>query len=164
MSGTTVLPAHVYRPSTARLVVLDGFVPVPRGAVAAPPVMPSWPVKDPADVLDYAVDVSAAVAGDDGDAVVNVSVVTAPDATGDLTLNSAAMDGSLVVLWFGAGLSGTIYTATLAITLSSGRVVSRSIALPVYSLSGPSPTSTVLVTDTGQDMTDNGGNPIVVGS
>jgi hypothetical protein len=163
MSGTAS-STHVYRPSTARLVVLDGFVPVPRGAVAAPPVMPSWPVKDPNDVLDYAVDISAAVAGDDGDSVITVTASSSPDATGDLVLNSVAMDGTQVILWCSAGVSGTIYTVTLAITLASGRVVSRSIALPVYSLSGSSPSSAVLVTDTGQELTDQGGNPIVVGS
>ena len=164
MSGSTVTPVHVYRPSSARLVVLDGFVPVPRGAVVAPPVMPSWPVKDPGDVLDYAVDVAAAVAGDDGDAVVNVVVTVTPNAFGDLALNSAAIDGTLVVLWFAAGNTSTIYTVVLAITLASGRVVSRSIALPVYAVSGPSPTSAILMTDTGLDLTDSGGNPIVVGS
>jgi hypothetical protein len=163
MSGTAS-STHVYRPSTARLVLVDGFVPVPRGAVAAPPVMPSWPAKDPNDVLDYAVDISAAVAGDDGDSVVAVTATSSPDATGDLVLNSVAMDGTQVIVWCAAGNSGTIYTVTLAITLASGRVVSRSIALPVYSLSGPSPTSAVLVTDTGQELTDQGGNPIVVGS
>jgi hypothetical protein len=163
MSATTSV-AHVYRPSTARLVILDGFVPVPRGAVAAPPVMLSWPVKDPNDVLDYAVDISAAVAGDDGDAIVDVAISSSPNAIGDLLLNSAAMDGTEVVAWFGAGISGTIYTVVLAITLASGRVVSRSVALPVYSMSGPSPSSAILVTDTGQDMTDEGGNPIVVGT
>ena len=163
MSGTTSA-THVYRPSTARLVVLDGFVPVPRGAVAAPPVMLSWPVKDPSDVLDYVVDVSAAVAADDGDAIIDVTVSSSPNATGDLLLNSAAMDGTQVVMWFAAGISGTIYTVVVAVTLASGRVVSRSVALPVYSMSGPSPSSAVLVTDTGQDLTDEGGNPIVVGS
>jgi hypothetical protein len=159
MSATTSV-AHVYRPSTARLVILDGFVPVPRGAVAAPPVMLSWPVQDPNDVLDYAVDISAAVAGDDGDAIVDVAISSSPNAM----LNSAAMDGTEVVAWFGAGISGTIYTVVMAITLASGRVVSRSVALPVYSMSGPSPSSAILVTDTGQDMTDEGGNPIVVGT
>jgi hypothetical protein len=163
MSATTS-SAHVYRPSTARLVVLDGFVPVPRGAVAAPPVMLSWPVKDPNDVLDYAVDVSAAVAGDDGDAIADVTVSSTPNASGDLVLNSVSMDGTQVITWCSAGISGTIYTVVLAITLASGRMVSRSIALPVYSLSGASPTSAVLVTDTGQELTDQAGNPIVVGS
>jgi hypothetical protein len=162
--SASIAPAHVYRPSTARLIVLDGFVPVPRGAVPAVPVTPSWPVKDPADVLDYAIDVSAAVAGDDGDAVVNVAVTTSPNATGDITLNSAAMDGTMVVLWLGAGNAGTVYTIVLAITLASGRVVSRSIVLPCYSLSGIAPTTDILVTDTGQDLTDGGGNPIVTGS
>jgi hypothetical protein len=112
MSSTTSA-AHVYRPSTARLVILDGFVPVPRGAVAAPPIMLSWPVKDPNDVLDYAIDISAAVAGDDGDAIIGVTITSAPNAIGDLLLNSAAMDGTQVVAWFGAGISGTIYSVVL---------------------------------------------------
>ena len=162
--STTVTPSHLYQVSNARLVTFDGFVPVPRGAVAAPPAVPSWPVKDPNDVLDYVADFSAAIQGDTGDCVVSFSATSSPNATGDLVINNAAFDGTQAILWLSAGNSGTIYTVAIVVTMASGRVVSRSISLPVYSLSGQSPTSAVLVADTGQEMTDQNGNPIVVGS
>ena len=60
MSGTT----QIWRPSNARRVALDGFAPVPRGASQSVPPAPAWPAKDPADVLDYEVDISAANSGE----------------------------------------------------------------------------------------------------
>ncbi len=163
MSGT-VIPSHIYQISNARLVTFDGFVPVPRGAIPSPPVMPSWPVKDPGDVLDYVADISSAVQGDEGDSVVSFTATSLPNGTGDLVISSAAFDGTQAVLWLSSGVSGTVYTVTIICTLASGRIISRSIALPVFSLSGQSPTSVVLITSTGQDLTDQNGNPIVVGS
>lgn len=162
MSGT-VTPTHVYQISNARLVTFDGFVPVPRGAIAAPPVMPSWPVKDPGDVLDYVADFSSAIQGDLGDSLATFTAASSPNSTGDVVINSAAFDGTQAVLWLSAGNSGTVYTVTLVVTMTSGRTISRSVVLPVYSLSGQSPTSVVLITNSGQDLTDQNGNPIVVG-
>lgn len=164
MSGILSSTRHSYKPSNARLLTLGGFTPVPRGAVAAPPAMPSWPVKDPNDLLDYAVDLSPAVVGDDGDSAVSVNVISSPSSTGDVVINSISSDGLLVVLWIGGGNTGTIYTIDLNVTLASGRVLSRSIALPVYTLSGAAPTTANLVTETGANITDGNGNPIVVGS
>jgi hypothetical protein len=43
---------HVWKPSNARTVVLDSFIPVPRGSTALAPPPLNWPAKDPADVLD----------------------------------------------------------------------------------------------------------------
>lgn len=164
MSGSTISAGHLYKPSNARLVVIDGFTPVPRGAAATPPVMPSWPVKDPADLLDYTVDVSAVVAGDGGDDIAAVSVAISPSNTGDAAATSVATDGLLIVLWIGSGYSGTLYTVTLTITLASGRILSRSITLPVYSLSSAATNVSNLTTELGAVITDEGTNPIVVGN
>ena len=66
--------AHLWRPSVARLLVLDTFVPVPRGTVAAalPPLQ--WPAKDPLDVLDYQFDIAPALTGNRGDAISTLDV------------------------------------------------------------------------------------------
>ena len=63
------IASHVWRPSSARILYLDSFIPVARGSAAMAPAPLSWPAKDPADVLDYQFNVASAVVGNDGDAI-----------------------------------------------------------------------------------------------
>jgi hypothetical protein len=160
MSGSAT---HVFKPSLARRIVLDGFVPVPRGAaVAAPPPL-SWPAKDPSDVLDYVLDVSAALVGNEGDGIASIAVTIAPNATGDLVMNSAAADGQTAVFWFAAGQVGTVYSVQVTITMQSGRTLGRALLLPVLALASTPPPSETLTTDAGTVITDAAGNPILLG-
>lgn len=154
---------HVWRPSNARTLYLDSFIPVPRGSTAAAPAPLSWAVKDPADTLDYLFDISAAVVGNEGDTIATLDVGTSPNAPGDLVLNSATVDGVVAVMWFSGGQAGTVYTVTINITTQNGRAVQRSVMLPVLSLSSPAPPVTSLVTDTGLVLTDQNGNPVLTG-
>ena len=101
--------SQLIRPSCARRVVLDGFVPTPLGSLATAPAAMSWPAKDPGDVLDYEFDISPALAGNDKDSIATIDVTINPSATGDLTLTSAAADGSVAVLWLASGQVGTVY-------------------------------------------------------
>ena len=150
---------HVWRPSAARMLVLDGFVPVPRGTLPRPGTLPAWPAKDPADVLDYQFDIAPALTGNDGDAVATLDVSVSPAAPGDLRLVSAAADGARAVLWLGGGQGGTTYTVTLTIGTQAGRTLSRSVLLPVQLLSVAgavdglvSDGGTALLTDSGQPL------------
>jgi hypothetical protein len=153
---------HVWRPSSARVLLLDSFVPVPRGsvAVALPPL--SWPAKDPADVLDYQFDISAALVGNDGDAIASLDVTISPDAPGDLTVTASSADGAAAVLWLAGGQSGTTYTVTLVIGTLNGRAVQRSVLLPVLALSTPAAGVADLTDATGAPVTDQNGNPLVL--
>ncbi len=153
---------HVWQPSTARTIVLDGFVPVPRGTQPQTPARPMWPLKDPSDVLDYQFDISAALAGNPGDGIASLSVTIAPDNPGDLTLNAALANGAIAVFWFAAGQSGTVYTVTITITTFSARTMARSVLLPVYSLSSLPVLPNDLTTNTGLILTDQNGNPILI--
>ena len=47
-------------PVPARTITLDAFVPVPRGSAAhgSGAALPSWPLKDPNDLLDYQFDIA----------------------------------------------------------------------------------------------------------
>ncbi len=159
----TIAP-HVWRPSGARRAVLDGFVPVPRGTLPATPAPLVWPAKDPADVLDYEFDISAALLANRGDGIATIDVAITPDGTGDLTLNSMAADGAIAVLWFGGGQIGTVYTVQLTIGTTDGRTVSRAVLLPVQSLATAAVPATALTSDTGAVVTDQNGNPILIGS
>ncbi len=161
---STTLATHVWRPSHARRVVLDGFLPVPRGSVPAVPAPLSWPTKDPADVLDYEFDISAALAGNAGDAITGLGVAVSPDGAGDLAVASVAADGPVVVLWLTGGQAGTTYAVRITVTTQNGRTIGRAVMLPVQALAAtPAPVG-ALTTDGGSVITDENGNPILLGS
>lgn len=162
--STTITPTHVWRPSFSRRVVLDGFAPVPRGTLPAIPLQLTWPAKDPSDVLDYEFDISAALIGNEGDSIATLNVMVAPNGTGDLILNSVAADGSVVVLWFAAGQAGTVYTVQITATTTIGRTIGRAILLPVQTLATSVVPASALTTDQGAIITDQNGNPILLGS
>ena len=153
---------HVWRPSAARTITLDAFVPVPRGALAQPPAPPSWPLKDPNDLLDYQFDIAPALIGNDGDAIATLDIAIDPSNTGDLTLVSDTADGSRAVLWLSAGQSGTTYGVTLTIGTQAGRTIARTVLLPVMALATPAGTSTALLSENAASVTDQNGNPIQV--
>ena len=151
------MATHVWRPSAARVLVLDGFVPGPRGVPAEVAGLLAWPAKDPADVLDYQFDISPALSGNDGDAVSTLDVVITPAAPGDLSLDSAVADGARAVLWLRGGQAGTTYRVTLTMGTQAGRTLSRSVLLPVLSLAGGDG-EFVLQTETGAPLQDGDGN------
>src|SRR3984885_4113942 len=142
--STTV--SHVWKPSSARLVTIDSFIPVPRGtsAIAPPPL--NWPTKDPGDILDYILDIGPAIVGNDGDGIATAAISFAPSNPGDLELQSTAADGSRIVLWLSQGQAGTVYTITFVITTINGRSLQRSVLLPVLSLSVPVFPASAIVT------------------
>lgn len=158
-----VTPATpIWKPSSARTISLDAFVPAPRGSAATAPPPLNWPSKDPKDVLDYQLDITPALIGNDGDAIATLDVTITPDEAGDLALNSAHTDGACAVLWFSAGQAGTVYTVTVLISTSSGRTIQRSILLPVLSFSATAAQSNAIVTNAGLMITDQNGNPVVI--
>ncbi len=169
MSGTNVpMTARAFRPSNARSVVLDGFLPLPRGA-AIPAAAPlSWPAKDPSDVLDYEVDASQALLGNDGDTITSVTVAVQPP--DELLPGQSFTDGQTAVVWLSGGVAGTTYVVQLTLGTGSGRVIGRAILLPVQPLAtAAAPPATpgaslaaALTTGAGVVVTDQNGAPILV--
>ncbi|MCB5944109.1 hypothetical protein [Acidocella sp. KAb 2-4] len=151
---------HLWRPSNARYVQIDGFVPTPRGAVVAPPLALAWPVKDPGDTLDYVFDIAPALAANPGDTIATLDVGISPGNPGDLTLASAAADGARAVMWLTGGQAGTLYTVTVSVTTAGGRALVRSIALPVQALSTAPVAVDALQIPSGQALTGPAGLPI----
>ena len=156
------IATHLWRPSAARTITLDAFVPVPRGTVATLPSELSWPLKDPGDLLDYQFDIAPALIGNDGDSIAALDISISPSAPGDLSLTSAVADGTRAIVWLAGGFAGTTYTVTLTIGTQAGRVLARTVLLPVQALATPGVTATDLLTDTGAILTDQGGNPILL--
>lgn len=152
---------HVWKPSNARVVVLDSFIPVPRGSLAVAPAPLNWPTKDPGDTLDYIIDISPAIIGNEGDAIATLDVTVSPANPGDLVVQSTTTDGSRIVLWLTEGQAGTVYTITFSISTASGRFLERSVLLPVLMLSTPSVPTTAIVTAAGIPLTDQNGNPVL---
>jgi len=160
MSGTI---SRVWRPSTARRVVLDGFAPVPRGTSLSTPPLLSWPAKDPADVLDYELDISAALAGHESDAIAAVAVAPSPAGSGHLLVGDIVADGRVAVVWLSGGQAGTTYRLQVTLTTTSGRVLGRAVALPVLALAAQQTPSGALQAGGGAVITDENGNPILIG-
>jgi len=156
--------SQVWRPSNARSVSLDSLLPLPRGVIASdlPPL--AWPAKDPGDVLDYEFDASAALAGDPTDQVATVAVSISPNASpSDLQVGRVAADGAVAVLWLSGGVAGTIYAVQVSLGTLKGRQIGRSVLLPVQALAAPVSPSTPLIAENGTVITDQNGNPILVG-
>jgi hypothetical protein len=120
-----------------------------------------WPAKDPGDILDYQLDISPALVGNDGDNIATLDVQVTPSDPGDLMLVSSAADGASAVLWFSAGQPNTTYSISIIIGTANGRSINRSILLPVLALTvAPNPI-TAIRTETGRAITDQNGNPVL---
>lgn len=156
--------SQIWRPSSARSVALDGALPLPRGVLPGdlPPLV--WPAKDPGDVLDYEIDASALLAGDPTDQVVSVGVTIVPSVSpADLTAGKVRGDGAVAVLWLSGGQPGTVYAVQVSIGTLKGRVIGRSVLLPVQALGAVTPPPAVLTAEDGTIITDQNGNPILAG-
>jgi hypothetical protein len=157
---STFIP-HVWKPSDARIIAIDSFVPVPRGSAAVIPALLSWPSKDPGDVLDYQVDIRPALYGNESDTIEGVDISIDPGQSGDLALTNALADGSKVIMWLSGGQPGTTYTITIKVELASGRAIQRSILLPVLQLSSVVSPLGAIETSVDVPLTDQDGNPIL---
>lgn len=155
--------AHqVWRPSASRVLLLDGFVTGPRGFPPAVPDSLKWPAKDPADVLDYQLDIGPALYGNDGDKIATLDVVIVPADAGGLSVLSTAADGCRAVLWLQGGNSGIDYVVTLSIGTEAGRLLSRSILLPVRAFTSAAFSSLPLVLEDGSTLVDDSGTPLTL--
>lgn len=152
---------HLWKPSDSRVVVIDSFVPVPRGSSVSTPAPLNWAAKDPRDVLDYQVDIAPALTGDDGDCIATMDISVTPGGPGDLAVTSSAAVGTRVVAWLAGGYGGVVYTVTIEISTVNGRTLQRSILLPVVSLANPDGPANSIETSDGGFLTDQDGNPIL---
>jgi hypothetical protein len=152
--------SHLWKPSNARYLQIDGFVPTPRGPQIPPATPQQWPAKDPGDTLDYVFDITPALTANPGDSIATLDVAISPSNPGDLTLASSSADGARAVLWLTGGQPLTTYTVTITISTTGGRTLARSIALPVITLASVPAPETALTTPSGQPLTDPTGTPL----
>jgi hypothetical protein len=152
--------SHLWRPSNARYVQIDGFVPTPRGPQIPPATPLAWPPKDPGDTLDYVFDIAPALTANPGDTIATLDVSITPNNPGDLTLASSSADGARAVLWLTGGQALTTYSVTVTISTTGGRTLARSIALPVVPLANVVVSESDLTTPSGEPLTDPTGAPL----
>jgi hypothetical protein len=160
----STLASHVWKPSSARLVTIDSFIPVARGSSAIAPPPLNWPAKDPGDILDYILDIGPAIVGNDSDGIATLDVSFSPSNPGDIVVQSKTTDGSRIILWLAEGQSGTLYTITINISTINGRSLQRTVLLPVLLLSVPVIPASALITSSGLFLTDQNGNPVLSSS
>ncbi len=153
-----------WRPSVARSVALDGSAPLPRGVLPSDIAPLVWPAKDPGDVLDYEIDASAVLAGDPSDQVATVAVTVVPAVSpADVQVGRVVAEGAVAVLWLSGGQAGTVYAVQVSIGTLKGRIVGRTVLLPVQAMARVLPAAVPLVAGDGTVVTDQNGNPILVG-
>lgn len=153
---------HAWKPSSSRSVVIDTFVPVPRGGSVSTPPLLNWAPKDPRDVLDYQVDISPALVGDENDVIASVDAVSSPNGPDDLAITSVLADGPRVIVWVSGGMAGRVYNVRLEIAMTSGRRVQRGILLPVVEMANGGQNVAIIEVSSGIQLTDDNGNPVLV--
>jgi hypothetical protein len=89
-----------------------------------------WPVSEPADNLDYYLDITAAL-DDVADEVDHVTVAVAPSGDGEISIGSVEYDQGIVTVWASGGVLGRLYTFNLKIYCLSNRQFSFFIELPI---------------------------------
>jgi hypothetical protein len=79
-----------------------------------------WPCREPDDVLDYAFDVSAALA-DVTDSVTSASVSIMPSGPGELTVSELSVAGGVATFWLSGGVAGRAYAVRIEVSTGGGR-------------------------------------------
>ncbi len=82
--------------------------------------------KDPDEVLDYAIDWKARLAGD----TIASSTWTVP---GGLTQDQASVSGSKAIIWLSGGTLDQAYSILNRITTAGGRTMDQTVTLSVRS-------------------------------
>jgi hypothetical protein len=90
-----------------------------------------WPDKDPADVLDYALDWSDQLSLTSPADTISSATWTVP---AGLTAGAQSVLGGVATIWLSAGVAGTDYTITCRIVTAGARTLERSVMLFVKEL------------------------------
>jgi len=98
----------------------------------------SWPVSEAGSVLDYSLDVSAAI-DDNVSQVSHVTAAIAPSGSGELTATSLSYQNGVIKIWLSNGKNGRIYTINFKIFCISGLEFSFLVEVPFTPVSNVAP-------------------------
>ncbi len=110
-----------FKPAASRTVVyaLSGRAPAPQPL--------AWPMKVPADVLDYSLDLRPWLA-DGGDSVEACSAqFITTGISGDFEITKPPSPANVLTLWLGGGTPGTIYDVRFQIATTGGRSIEADV-------------------------------------
>ncbi len=107
------------------------------GALAAAPAQ-RWPVRQPGDLLDYALDVSFALF-DVADDLAAVAWSASPSGPGELTAVSVGVEGGVITGWMSGGMPGRVYVVRIEATTIAGRKFEWLAGIQVSAILGPIP-------------------------
>jgi hypothetical protein len=79
-----------------------------------------WPMAEPDDVLDYSIDITAALA-DVADALDTVTLAVSPWGAGELVASQLIVAGGVITGWLGPGLAGRNYIVRIEGLTVAGR-------------------------------------------
>lgn len=87
----------------------------------------TWPFKDPDELLDYTLDWSGRLAGDD---TIATSVWTVPSG---ITNEDEEKTGTSTTLWLSGGTEGQSYSFLNRVTTAGGRIMDQTVTLKLKS-------------------------------
>jgi hypothetical protein len=89
-----------------------------------------WPTSEPDDSLDYAIDITAALA-DVGDTLVSATAAVEPSGAGELIPSRISISGGIITLWLSNGVAGRIYVIRITANTTASREFSFYVTLPI---------------------------------
>jgi hypothetical protein len=89
-----------------------------------------WPTSEPDDVLDYKLDMTAALA-DVGDTLTSVTAAVAPSGTEELTPSRLSFSGGVITVWLSHGVAGRLYVIQINAFTAANREFSFYVELPI---------------------------------
>lgn len=88
-----------------------------------------WPDKDPDDVLDYGLDVSALI-GDDSDALASTQAVVVSGSV-VVSQHSAVTGKQVTVTWLSGGTAGESCSVRVRATTTFGRKIDQTVLIKI---------------------------------
>lgn len=130
-----------YIPSPARTIPLVGWQNTGSSSICPLPMV--FPTKNPADVLDFTIDLSAWLEDGGWDVMTSVTVTPATTTPGDAAIAPPLIvSAGEVTAWLSFGVQGGTYDLEYQVVTQFGRTLTFNVSLPISNaLPIPSPPS-----------------------
>ena len=129
-----------FTPSPARTIPYVGWANI--GSLSPAPLPMVWPVKEPADVLDYSVNVTAWLNDGGEDTLASVTVTPLSTVPGDVAIATPLIvtQPGLITAWLSYGQAGANYSLEYSIVTAAARTATFPVHIAVPSdLPNPTP-------------------------
>lgn len=155
--GQAPFPSPNWQASPARIIEIPTPTNLRGPSLVAVQEALSWSPKSSADVLDYALDPTAWLAGT-GDFLLSPISVTVPSSTGletDLSCLWATNLAGMAVIFMAGGAPGSAQAVNVALQTQQGRRITVSVSIAISSVTNAVPPPPFLVTSSGYGVPPN---------